>query len=317
MTLEEGAQTVIGQCLDVEIDEEVLVLNDSNDEELIESLEDELEERGIDHEVMNFEEPDSHGAEPPEEVAERMKQVDVVIAPTVKSLSHTEARKQANKEGTRVATLPTVSKKIWETSLQADYSRVKQITEKVYNLLQETEEVTVETPSGTELSFQVEIDTYHNDTGMIHEEGDFGNLPAGEPNGYPQGITGTLVLDHFPFSPDAEKVEIQDGKVVSVQSSGTEKSELEKAFENHPCSRNMAEFGFGTNPEATIIGNILQDEKVLGTVHIAFGDNCSYIPEGDERRNPCPIHWDAVCQNPTVKFDDTKILDNGKPVFME
>ncbi|MFB6215595.1 MAG: aminopeptidase, partial [Candidatus Aenigmatarchaeota archaeon] len=113
------------------------------------------------------------------------------------------------------------------------------------------------------------------------------------------------------------KVEIRDGEVVAIESRGKEKSELEKAFEDHPCAKNMAEFGFGTNPEATIIGNTLQDEKVLGTVHFAFGDNCSYIPEGDERRNPCSIHWDSVCDDPTVYFDDRKILDNGEPVFLE
>lgn len=311
-----GAETIIDQCLDVEDGEKVLVLNDSNDEELIDSLLNFLGSKGLDHELMEYEEPDSHGGEPPEHVAEAMKNSDVVIAPTTKSLSHTNARKEANKAGARVATLPTVSKEIWNTSLQADYSRVKEITEKVYELLEEASEVRVTTPSGTDLRFEVDIDTYHNDTGMIQEEGAFGNLPAGEPNGYPENISGTLVLDHFPFSPDAEKVEIKNGEVTALESKGKEKSELEEAFEKHPCAKNMAEFGFGTNPEATIIRNTLQDEKVLGTVHFAFGDNCSYIEEGDERRNPCAIHWDSVCENPTVYFDEKKVLDEGEPVFL-
>lgn len=317
MSLKDGAETIIDQCLDIKSDEKVLVLNDSNDEDLIDSLLDFLESRGLEYELIEYEEPESHGAELPEKVADAMKNFDVVIAPTMKSLSHTDARKEANKSGTRVATLPTVSKEIWNTSLQADYERVKEITEKVYSLLEEASEVRVTTPSGTELSFEVDIDTYHNDTGIIDEKGDFGNLPAGEPNGYPEKISGTLVLDHFPFSPKAKKVEIKNGEVVAIESEGTKASELEKAFEEHPCSKKMAEFGFGTNPEATLIGNTLQDEKVLGTVHFAFGDNCSYIDEGDERRNPCPIHWDSVCEDPTVYFDDKKILDNGDPVFLE
>jgi len=62
-----------------------------------------------------------------------------------------------------------------------------------------------------------------------------------------------------------------------------ESSRLQQAFEKHPCSMKMAEFGFGTNPEATLIGNTLQDEKVLGTVHFAFGDNTSYVDSDDER----------------------------------
>mgnify|MGYP002760475606 FL=1 len=318
MTLREGSETIVNQCLDVKEDEKVVVLNDSNDEELMDALLDVLADRGIDHELVEFEEPESHGAEPPELVARKMKNFDVIIAPTMKSLSHTEARKEANKAGARVATLPTVSREIWESSLQADYERVKEITEKAYSILKDAEEVRITTPSGTDLTFDVEIDTYHNDTGIIHEDGGFGNLPAGEPNGYPLNISGTLVLDHFQFSPGAKKVEIKDGEVVALENKeGENSTELEKAFEEHPCAKKIAEFGFGTNPEAKLMGNTLQDEKVLGTVHIAFGDNCSYVPEGDERRNPCDIHWDSVCEKPTVWFGDTKVLDEGEPVFLE
>lgn len=318
MSLVDGAKTIIEQCLNVDDGEEVLVVNDGNDSELIDALFEVLDDRDVEATYIEYDEPENHGEEPPAHVAEAMKAADVVIAPTLKSLSHTEARKEANKAGVRVATLPTVSKEIWNTSLQADYDEVKRITETVYGLLEDADEVRIETPSGTDLRFDVEIDTYHNDTGILHEPGDFGNLPAGEPNGYPANIEGTLVFDHFPFSPDAKKVEIKDGEVVALENKeGAETSELEKAFEDVPCSKKLAEFGFGTNPEATIIGNTLQDEKVLGTVHIALGDNCSYVSEGDDRRNPCDIHWDSVCEKPTVWFDDEKILDEGEPVFME
>jgi leucyl aminopeptidase (aminopeptidase T) len=266
---------------------------------------------------MEYPEPESSGTEPPADITEAMKQFDVVIAPTKKSISHTKAREEANKAGARVATMPTIDKEIWNTSLQADYSEVKQITEKVHELLKNTSEVRVKTPSGTDLRFKVDIDTYDLDTGFIHDKGSFGNLPAGEPSGFPEGIEGTLVIDHFPFSPSAKKVEIRDGKVVALENkTGKESSRLQQAFEKHPCSMKMAEFGFGTNPEATLIGNTLQDEKVLGTVHFAFGDNTSYVDSDDERSNPCDIHWDSVCENPTVWFDDIKVLDEGKPVFL-
>lgn len=317
MSLIGGAETIIDQCLQIQDDEEVLVLNDGNNQDLIDSLLEVLEEGKIEHELLEYEEPDNHGEEPPQHVAERMKEVDVVIAPTLKSLSHTDARKDANKEGTRVATLPTVNEEIWNTSLQADYSEVKKITEKASELIENSSEIRVTTPSGTDITFEVDFDTYHDNTGIVKEKGDFGNLPAGEPNGYPEGISGTLVIDHFPFAPSGTEVEIENGEVTAIRDpEGVEESELSRKLGELECGRKIAEFGFGTNPEATIIGNTLQDEKVLGTVHIAFGDNCSYVPEGDERRNPCEIHWDTVCENPTVWFDDQKVLDEGEPVFL-
>jgi leucyl aminopeptidase (aminopeptidase T) len=95
-----------------------------------------------------------------------------------------------------------------------------------------------------------------------------------------------------------------------------ETSQLADAFAQTRGATNVAEFGFGTNPEATLIGEVLQDEKVLGTVHIAFGDNASYIPDSDANQVQSSIHWDTVCQHPTVRFDDTVMLDQGDPVFL-
>ena len=50
----------------------------------------------------------SHAAEPPRTVAEAMAAADVLLAPTVQSLSHTAARKRASEDGARCATLPGV-----------------------------------------------------------------------------------------------------------------------------------------------------------------------------------------------------------------
>ena len=313
MSFREGAETIVKQCLNVQRDEHVLVLNDSNDQEFIDALMDVLEgEAGLAL-YKQFEELENHGDEPPEEVARAMKDADVVIAPTMKSLSHTDARREACEEGTRVATLPSIDREIWNGSLQADYDRVKEISEKVYSMLEETDTVSIETPSGTDLELDIDIDSFHTDTGLIHEKGGFGNLPAGEADGSPINVNGTLMVDHFVVSGEGTELEIKDSEVVAYR--GADGTRLEGGLENIDGARNVAEFGFGTNPDASLIGNILQDEKVLGTVHIALGDNSSYV--SGSRAVNCKIHWDAVCQEPTVWFDDEKVLDSGDPVFLE
>jgi leucyl aminopeptidase (aminopeptidase T) len=190
---------------------------------------------------------------------------------------------------------------------------VKEISEKVYSMLEETDTVSIETPSGTDLELDIDIDAFHTDTGLIHGEGGFGNLPAGEADGSPINVNGTLMVDHFVVSGEGTELEIKDSEVVAYR--GADGTRLEEGLENIDGARNVAEFGFGTNPEASLIGNILQDEKVLGTVHIALGDNSSYV--NGSRAVNCKIHWDAVCQEPTVWFDDEKVLDSGDPVFLE
>lgn len=317
MSLEKGAETIVLQCLDISEDEKVLVLNDGNDQKLLDSVVTVLNQGSIEFEYLEYEEPENHGEEPPEKVSEEMKNFDVFIAPTKKSLSHTKARVEACESGSRGATLPGINQEIWKGALDTDYSRVKHLSEKVYRMLEDTEEVRIETPSGTDLEFKVDTEYFHTDTGIIHQAGGFGNLPAGEADGAPVEMNGKLVVDHLPFAEDSEGLEIriEDNRVVETRKKAD--SILRQKFEEVENSKNVAEFGFGTNPEAELIGNILQDEKVLGTVHIAFGDNTSYVPEGDTLRNECGLHWDTVCRDPTVYFDGEKVLENGEPVFLD
>ena len=311
----EGAATVINQCLNIQEDEQVLILNDGNDQDLLDALMEQTQEKAQLVAYKEYDEPENHGTEPPEEVADAMKTFDVVIAPTNKSISHTDARTEACEAGARVATMPGITKEIWNSSLKADYDQVAYISEKVYELLENTDEVRITTPSGTDLKLDINIDYFHTDTGLIHEPGEFGNLPAGEADGGAVNARGILVIDHFPFAPEGTEVEIEDNEAIAVRHPEAEESRLSKAFEDIEGSKTVAEFGFGTNEEATLIGNVLQDEKVLGTVHIAFGDNTSYIT--DEGSNPCSIHWDTICDRPTVFFDDDKVLDEGDPVLLD
>ncbi len=72
----------------------------------------------------------------------------------------------------------------------------------------------------------------------------------------------------------------------------------------------MAEFGIGTNDKAILSGRIIEDEKVLGTIHIAFGDNKSM---GGSVR--VASHLDGLVREPTVWFDEMKIMDGEKFVI--
>lgn len=313
--LDEGADTIVDQCLKIQEDEYVVVVNDGNDQELIDALMEKVSEATESYELVEYPEPSEHGEEPPQRVAEKLKSADVFIAPTKKSISHTDARRDANENGARGATLPGINHEIWNTSLQADYKEVERLSQKVYDLLEETGTIHIETSSGTDLRIDIDIDYFHTDTGLIHESGEFGNLPAGEADGGALNARGTIVIDHFPIVDGSQgaEIKVEDNKVVDVEGS----EEFKEALFSTEGGQNVAEFGFGTNKEATLIGNILQDEKVFGTVHVAFGDNSSYVPKGDDNRVNCPIHWDVICMEPTVKFDDRLILDEGEPVFRQ
>lgn len=316
MSLRKGAETIVHESLDVGEEEKVVVVNDGNDKELVDAVLEVVDGNGNDREYIEYPEPQNHGVEPPAKVAEALERSDVFIAPTVKSISHTRARIKACESGSRGVTLPGITREIWNTGLQSDYERVREICGKVYSILEDSSELRVSTPSGTDLSFDIEPGYWGQDTGIVRQPGEFGNLPAGEVDGGAVNAEGRLVVDHAPFLPGdtvGAEIEVSGSEVVAFR--GDEGSELARAFENVPGARNVAEIGFGTNPEAAFVGNVLQDEKILGTVHVALGDNSAYFPADHPRHTESGIHWDFVCRSPTVHFDDRKMLDEGEPVF--
>ncbi len=95
----------------------------------------------------------------------------------------------------------------------------------------------------------------------------------------------------------------------------SEKMDVEK---NLPEIRtyNVAELGIGCNPEITkAVGYILTDEKINGSVHVAFGSNKMMGGTSVSQ-----VHWDFVTApqaNITVEYKDgtkKQVMDNGKLV---
>lgn len=100
-------------------------------------------------------------------------------------------------------------------------------------------------------------------------------MPAGEVYVAPKSAYGTLVIDGslsgLGLLKSPLRIRVKDGKAVAFE--GERAEELEKMLlEAGEAGKNIAELGIGINQAARIIGVPLEDEKVAGTVHVAFGD---------------------------------------------
>ena len=255
----------------------------------------------------------TNGEEPPQEVAELMKMVDVVLCPTSKSLTHTDSRRAASGKGVRVATLPGVTEEIMVRCMNADYNRIAERTFKLCRMLKETETVRVKAPGGTDIVLPIKGRPAHASSGLFREKGQWGNLPTGEAYLAPlEGLSaGVVVVDGSMASvgmvKDRIRIVVKDGYATEI-TGGSEAKRLRELLEPHgKDGRNVAEFGIGTNDKAILTGNILEDEKVMGTIHIAFGDNKSM---GGTVR--VASHLDGLIKEPTVWFDESMIMKEGK-----
>jgi leucyl aminopeptidase (aminopeptidase T) len=220
---------------------------------------------------------------------------------------------------TRVGYGAQIDNSILENELSADYQDIATITRRLKQRLQGKNRIHITTPLGTDLSFSIAGREIKEDSGFIHQPAQFGNLPAGECFVAPleDSAQGVLLVDKsFPELVVKQPVRMtfEKGRVVAIEG-GAEAEELlrriqdgEKLPNGENC-RVIAELGIGTNPKARLTGKLMTDEKVMGTVHIAIGDNASPSYGG---ANHAPIHIDGVVGQPTLTVDGETLIEEGK-----
>jgi leucyl aminopeptidase (aminopeptidase T) len=256
-----------------------------------------------------------------EEIIRRYKKntVNCVIAISNYSTSHTRFRDLLTRIcGCRYASMPLFDISMLEGAMNVDWKALAKRTEKIAKEVNRAEHVEVKTVNGSFISFSKKGRKAGSDTGILKKPGSFGNLPAGEVYLAPLEGTarGRLIIEWAPTRRLASPIilTVRDGVVVNIEGDDTYVEYLGEKLDERKENSNIAEFGIGTNDHATRLDNILESEKILGTIHIALGDNSSF---GGKVKTP--FHQDFVFLKPTVTLihkDGSKhaILKSGKPI---
>jgi leucyl aminopeptidase (aminopeptidase T) len=314
--LGESAHVALCQCMAVKRGETVLVVTDELTRKIGRVFGEKAVEIGAEAVYMEMTARKENGVEPPATVAAAMLAADVVLGITSRSFSHTQARKEASKNGARIATLPGITEDIMQRTLTADYQTIADISEKFAKVLTEGKVVHISTPAGTDITLSIEGREGYPDTGILHAAGDFGNLPAGEAYIAPLEETaeGVIVIDGsmagIGILETPIKLMVENGYVTKIEG-GRDAEELEVRLRGYgKLARNIAELGIGTNHQAILSGRVLEDEKVMGTVHLALGNNLGF-----GGKVQVPIHLDGILLNPTLIIDDKVVIQNGKQLI--
>jgi leucyl aminopeptidase (aminopeptidase T) len=254
-------------------------------------------------------------------VASLMRQQQVILAPTRYSLTHTKSIRQALKEGARVATMPGMTVEMFTNGgMSANFNEIKRKISNLGPYLRRRRIINVKSEQGTDITFEVNWREWKlDDNGICNRPRMLTNLPAGKAFIMPRegSMNGKLIIDG---SWDAtlldEKIELQieNGIVIDVKG-GTIAAAIRQEFgevarklrtKDRENVWTVAEFGFGVNEQARLGGNVLEDEKRLGTCYIAIGDNTAL-----GGNSSVGIHISGVIKSPSVWLDDTQILDDG------
>lgn len=314
--LRNAARIALADCLGLQPHETLLILNDTPMARMARVFSEVGKELAREVVLLEYAPRELNGQEPPEPVPTTMTHVDVVLAITSLSVTHTAARRGANAAGARVATMPGITEDCLIRTMNADYRAIAARTERVRDRLTSARTARVTTELGTDIVLPIEGIAAIASTGLILKSGQFGNLPSGEAYMHPvEGASnGVIVVDGslsgIGALAEPIRITVQNGLAVAVEGGAQAhafNAQLEKAG---PQARNVAELGVGTNDKAIVTGKILEDEKILGTVHIAFGNNASMGGSVS-----IPFHVDGILMNPTLTLDGEVILDRGTPLF--
>jgi aminopeptidase len=302
-----AVRTVVRRCLAVQPGENVLVVVDRPLQDVGEALREEAELAQADAVLAVMAPRSDHGEEPPAPIAAALAASDVFIAPASKSLSHTQARKRASEGGARGATMPTVTADMLARLMDIDFDAMRTRSHAIAQLLDAADEARITCPRGTDLTLDLRERSGLADDGDLTVPGAFGNLPCGEGFIAPAGGEGTVVARSLAGIGLGEaRLTVSGGHLTAA--TGPEGEQLLERLSAHgEAGTNLAELGVGTNEKAGLTGNVLEDEKILGTVHVAFGASA-----GIGGTVAVPIHLDVVVTDASLTVGDTPVLDGGR-----
>lgn len=242
-----------------------------------------------------------------------------IIALSNNSTSHTRYRDFLTRSmHVRYASMPIFERFMLTGAMTADWTSVKERTERLIETVRDADMAYITSHNGTSISFSVAGRNFLPDTGIITEPGSFSNLPAGEAFVAPVEGTaeGLLVLEWAPTGklPRPISLKVEKGSVVDISGDGEFAVELRGKLKANPLTGNIAELGIGTNEKAARPDNILETEKILGTVHIAIGDNSSF-----GGKVSVPFHQDFIFFQPTLEVTrgekKIEVISAGAPRF--
>jgi len=196
---------------------------------------------------------------------------------------------------------------VYEACLQ-DWKKLGKRIDKIKNKFEKGNEVHL-IGEGVDLKFSIKGKNAVADKGED-------NMPGGEVYMAPvrESLNGWIKFDYPAIESGKEVTDIElkfeNGKVVEAKASKNEDF-LKEMLATDENSSYAGEFGIGCNPKINqFTKNLLFDEKIGGTIHLALG--MAYKDNGGG--NDSAIHWDIVkdMKNAKIILDGKVVQNKGK-----
>jgi len=203
-------------------------------------------------------------------------------------------------------------------AVNVDYGKLRRVGNAFASKLVGKKLVHVYDTKGTDLAFSIDKRHIGVEVGTLEDCFASGKeceveVPGGEVYVAPieTSANGVLAVEEFrDYKIKNLKLHFSEGKIVSFKAEKGNDVFADLLDKAEGDKDRIAEFGIGINYGMKLTGYRTYDEKALGTVHIAIGNN---VHLGGI--NKASIHWDFVLRNPCIEVDDVLLMKKGKPTI--
>ena len=314
--IKEGFNSILNNSALLEKDEKILIISDQSTKYLGNILKEQC--KYFTHSISHITIPAflNHGEPVSMEIEKQMLSSTTIFGLTTKSMAHTKSRLKASENGIKYLSLPYYSEDVLkDKSLLVDFREFIKKSENLALIFSRGKEVHITTKNGTNLKFSIENRLGNPAPGCCYKRGVIASPPDSETNvaiveNSTNGkliVDGSIPIEGFGLLEKPIRIDFENGYAISF--AGEKSNLLREKFESANNKKSMiaAEFGVGLNPKAKLIGNMLQDEGALGTIHIGIGANSTI-----GGLNHVNFHLDHIIRNPTFFVDNKCIMENGK-----
>ena len=311
-----GAMKAMTQCAGVKKGENVVIACDTNKLRMAEALAAAAYAVGGVPTICAFTPTGAHGAQVPKAVVGACAKSDVLFMPTSWSMTHTDARIEAIKNGSRVCTMCEATEDcLCAGGILGDFEENDRVGRKIGAVMAAGQRIRMTSEGGTDISAVITGRPVQYETGLFREPGQFAALPNSELNISPEEgtVEGVIVADvrlmgYGIIREEPVVIEVKAGEVSKVSGGkGADYLRETLAGFGNRDAYNLAEFAVGLNPACRAYATNLEDLGKLGFGHHGIGSN--YAIGG---RVAAPCHIDVIYSQASLEIDGKLVMEKGK-----
>ncbi len=314
--MREIAGNALTYVLDARKGEHLLIVTDEHRIEIGNAFYEAGERLGMEGRMFVMEDSERPLGELPHDLKRALKGADVMVSVFVGYPEETPFRvkllRTAADQGVRTGHGPGISDDMMlDGAMRVDFQKLAEVGDQMVERLRGAVRAHLTSPAGADIWFTTRGRVFESDVRI--GPATFGNLPNGEVRVAPleTEVEGTLVCDStigdLGQVPSPVSIEVVTGRITSIQGGEGSLVDRIKALTSVDEEASVVgELGMGINPAARVTGNMLEDEKAVGTVHVAFGNNLEMGGKNGSR-----THRDFHVLRPTltIEFEDGQTLD--------